>query len=83
MIYKVNFPDGQIKNYAANIISEKMVTPVDSDGFSLMMINAIINYQEDRSVAFPEADIYVVTRQEQNRARKKTIVCSLLVKWSD
>jgi hypothetical protein len=31
MISEVEFPDGQIKKYAANIIAENMLTQVDSD----------------------------------------------------
>jgi hypothetical protein len=32
MIYEVEFPDGQLKEYAANVIVENMLTQVDSDG---------------------------------------------------
>ena len=32
IIYDVEFPDGQVKEYAANIIAENMLTQVDSDG---------------------------------------------------
>eukprot|EP00957_Ditylum_brightwellii_P198570 15134225-Ditylum_brightwellii.AAC.1 len=31
MIYDVEFPDGQVRVYAANIIAENMLTQVDSD----------------------------------------------------
>ena len=34
IIYDVEFPDGQVKEYAANIISENMLRQVDSDGMS-------------------------------------------------
>ena len=46
MIYEVEFPDGQVKEYAANLIMENMLTQVDSDGFSLMMLKAIIDYKK-------------------------------------
>lgn len=61
MIYKVEFPDGQLKEYAANMIAEKMLTQVDSDGYSLTMLNAVIDYGKDEAVTVPKAAKYVVT----------------------
>ena len=61
-IYEVEFPDGQVKDYAANIIAENMLTQVDSDGFALTMMDGIIDYERDNAVAIPKSDAYVVTR---------------------
>ena len=83
MIYEVEFNDGQIKEYAANMIAENMLTQVDSDGFSLTMMKAIIDYRKDEAVAVPETDRYVFTRGGQKRPRKTTIGWCLLVKWAD
>jgi hypothetical protein len=44
MIHKVEFPDRQLKDYAANVIAENMLTQVDSDGHSLTMMEAIIDH---------------------------------------
>ena len=41
IIYDVEFPDGQVKEYAANIIAENMSTQVDSDGMSTTLMEAI------------------------------------------
>jgi hypothetical protein len=46
MSYEVEFPDGQIKEYAANIIAKNMLTQVDSDGYSTTMMEGIINHKE-------------------------------------
>jgi hypothetical protein len=51
MIYEVEFPDGQLKEYAANVIVENVLTQVDSDGYSLTMMEAITDYQKDDTVA--------------------------------
>ena len=32
IIYDVEFPDGQIKEYAANVIAQNMYSQVDSEG---------------------------------------------------
>ena len=54
--YEAKFPDGYVKEYSANIIAENMLTQVDSYGYSLTMINAIIDYERDDSVYFPKSD---------------------------
>ena len=43
-IYDVEFPDGQVKEYAANIIPENMLTQVDSDGMSTTLMEAIVDH---------------------------------------
>ena len=44
IIYYVEFPDGQVKEYAANIIAENMLTQVDSDGMSTSLMEAIVDH---------------------------------------
>ena len=66
MIYEVQFPDGQVKEYAANVIAENMLTQVDSDGFSLTMLDAIIDYRKDEAVAVPKSDSHVVTPRDRS-----------------
>ena len=33
LVYDVEFPDGAVKYYAANVISENLLSQVDSSGF--------------------------------------------------
>ena len=47
--YIEEFPDGQVKEYGANIIVENMLTQVDSDGYSLSLMESIIDHQRDPS----------------------------------
>ena len=47
-----------------------MSTQVDSEGYSLTMIKAIINYERDDSVAVPKSDGHVVTKHGQRCPRK-------------
>ena len=83
MICEVEFPDGQLKEHAANVIAENMLTQVDSDGFSLTMMEAITDYQKDEALAVNKADKYLTTTSGQKRMRKTTIGWSLLVQWAD
>ena len=45
---------------------------VDSEGYSLTMINAFIDYERDDSVGVPKSDSYVVTKRGQCCPRKLT-----------
>ena len=44
IMYDVEFPDGQVKEYAPNIIAENMLTQVDSDGMSTSLMEAILDH---------------------------------------
>ena len=59
MIYEVEFPE--LKEYAANVIDENMLTQVDSDGFSLTMLEGIIHYRKDESLAVSKTVEYLTT----------------------
>ena len=46
IIYEVDFEDRHVKEYSANTIAENMLTQVDSYGFTLTMIEGIIDYSK-------------------------------------
>eukprot|EP00957_Ditylum_brightwellii_P041770 3163115-Ditylum_brightwellii.AAC.1 len=50
-IYKVGFPDGEVKEYVANVIAENMLMQVDYEGFNTTMMEGIINYDKDENIA--------------------------------
>jgi hypothetical protein len=80
---EVEFPDGQLKEHAANVVAENMLTQVDSDGFSLTMMEAMIDHRKDETVAAPVADKCLMTPSGQKRLRKTAVGWSPLVKWAD
>ena len=81
--YNVEFPDGQVKEYGANIIAENMLTQVDSDGYSLFLMDSIIDHQRDPSQAISMEDKHITTKSGQKRVRKTTKGWKLLIKWKD
>ena len=83
ILYKVELADGRIKEYGANIIAENLLTQVDSDGFSLSLMEGIINYNHDDLVAIPKMDKYTTTARGQRRLQKTMAGSKLLVKWRD
>ena len=62
----MQFPDGQVKEYCANVIPENMLSQVDSDGFSLTLMDAIIDYQRTNT-AVDKKDGYVYTNSGQKQ----------------
>ena len=56
MIYEVEFPDGQVKEYSANIIAKNILWQVDSNGYSMQLMQAIVDYKHDDCMALQMAD---------------------------
>ena len=79
IVYEVEFPDGQVKEYAANIIAENMLSQVDSDGFSTQLMDGIFDFRRDNSEAVPREDMYVYNKNGTQKTRKTTIGWSLLI----
>ena len=47
IVYDVDFPDGEVKEYAANVIAENMLLQVDNEGFTLTMLDSILDLKQD------------------------------------
>ena len=65
VMYKVEFIDGHVKVYGANIIAENILSLVDSDGYSFMLMEGIVDYRKDESVAISIEDKYITTKNSQ------------------
>ena len=83
VFYDVEFPEGQIKEYADNIITENMLTQVGSDGMSTTLMEAIVDHQKDEAKALQHQDKYVQTKNGRHHIRKTTTGRELLIKWKD
>ena len=59
IIYDVEFPDGQVKEYAANIIAQ-----ADSDGMSTTLMEAIVDHQRDEEKALQHHNKELTTDQK-------------------
>jgi hypothetical protein len=82
VIYDVEFPDGQVKEYAANIIAENMLSQVNPEGYSTTLFDGIIDFQKDSS-AVPITERYLVTKRGTRRLRQTTVGWKLQVAWKD
>ena len=82
LVYDVEFPDGEVKEYSANVIAENLFSQVDNEGFALRVFDSILDYTKSEE-AVEKKDLYVVTKNGQRRMRKTTCGWKLLVKWKD
>jgi hypothetical protein len=83
IVYEVEFPDGQVKEYAANLIAENMLSQVDHEGYSTTLMAGIVDYQKDEATAVPKSEKWVVTKRGNRRLRRSTAGWKLLVQWKD
>ena len=83
MSYDVEFNDGSVREYSANLIAENIIAQCDEEGMSMIMIENIIDYSKDEALATSKDDAFVITRRGMKRRRKTTQGWKLLVKWKD
>ena len=83
IMYEVEFADGTVKKYGANIIAENMLQQVDSEGFSLALMEGIVDFRCDESVAIPIEEKYIIMKTGQKHLRKTMVGWDLLVHWKD
>ena len=81
-IYDVEFPNGEVKAYAANIIAENMLNQCDDDGFTLQTLDKLIDHRSNDD-ALNEENAYATLRNGQKRLRKTTTGWDILCKWTD
>jgi hypothetical protein len=82
IVYDVEFPDGQVKEYAANILAENMLSQVDNEGHSYLLMKEIIDWKKGPTAVSMD-DKYLITPTGQRRLRKTTQGWSFLVAWKD
>ena len=82
ILYDVEFPDGEIKEYGANAIAMNMYSQVDPDGHRTQLVEDIVDYKKDHT-AVSMADKYLITKSGQRRMRKSTVGWKLLVQFKN
>jgi Reverse transcriptase (RNA-dependent DNA polymerase) len=80
-IYEVEFGDGQVLEYSANVIAENLYSQVDEEGHRHVILDAITDHKSNAS-AVPKDDEFVTIRGKNHR-RKTTKGWKLCVQWKD
>ena len=60
-----------------------MLSHVDADGFTMTMMDGIVDHKIDTDVAVPKDDAKVVTHCGQKRLRITTCDWKIIVRWKD
>ena len=77
LVCDVEFPDVEVKEYADNVLSENTLSQVDNEGFTLTLLNSILNFKQyDQAVS--KDDQYATTKRGSRRLRKTTCGWKLL-----
>ena len=82
LMYEVEFPDGVVKEYAANVIAENILKQVDPNGRHSLVLDGIVGHRKDGH-AVEKKDAFVVTKRGQRKLRQTTIGWHFEVQWKD
>ena len=81
VLYDVEFPDGQVKEYSANLIAENLLNRADYE-FTSNLMEAIVDHKRDAKMAIPLKSKNVVTGRGK-KPRKTLIGYDLKVLWKN
>ena len=71
-----------MKKYAANLISENVLSQVDPNGYYTNTMEAILDHKRD-GIAVRMADKFFKTKQGKPTQRHTTVGWSFLIKWKN
>ena len=69
MVYDVEFPDGSIREYRANVIAENMYSKADYKVFLHSILYGILDFAKYTN-AVQKGDQHIITKSGQRRMRK-------------
>ena len=79
--YRVEFDDGEVLDYAANVIAENLYSQVDSEGRRYLLMDSIIDHKSDKN-AVAKDDEFVVVNGKRHK-KKTTEGWSFNIQWKD
>ena len=82
ILYDVEFPDGAVKPYSANIIAENILGQVDEQGYHTQLLAGITAHSKDET-AVAAKDKYFTTKMGRRTLRQTTIGWKFEVLWKD
>ena len=82
ILYDMQFPDGSISPYSANLIAENIIMQADGDGLHHQILEGILNHSKDKQ-AIEKKDKYFVSKRGRRSMRKTTVGWKFNTKWRD
>ena len=81
-VYEVELEDGSVERYNANIIAEHIYAQVDDDGYTMMLVDEIIDHRSNEQ-ALTKADGFVRGPNGSLKPKQTTKGWELCVRWKD
>jgi len=53
-LYQVQFPNGRVEEYSANIIAQNIYSELDTEGFRYILLDSIVDYEKGEDALPPE-----------------------------
>jgi hypothetical protein len=82
LTYDVRFPDGDVKEYSANVIAENLLDQIDNEGFSTTMVDYVVDHRT-MDAAITRDEMYTISHNGTRCIQQTTCGCQLLVQWKD
>ena len=82
LIYDIEFPNGDVRKYAANIIAVNLLAQVDPEGYHTNVLEEILDHKRN-GTAVPMSGKYFKTKQGIQTQRKTTMGWALQIKWKN
>ena len=80
-MYEVEFPDGNVAAYTANIIAENLYSQVDEEGKQYLMLDCIVDHKSDGTATTKDGQWHTVNgRRCLKRTTKGWKLC---IQWID
>ena len=80
-MYEVEFPDGQIAEYSANVIAQNMYAMCDTEGNQYLLLPGIVDHRKEETTLNHE-DMYI-KHGSNKQLRRTTKGWKLCVEWKD
>lgn len=81
-IYDVEFDDGNIKQYATNVIAKNILTQVDIENCNYLMLDEILDHRQ-MDTALTKENRFVVSKNDVKKWKKSTQGWELQILWKD
>ena len=82
LVYDVEFPDGIVKQYAANVIAENVLGQVDQSGYHTQSLAGIAQHKR-LADAVSKSNGFITTKRGARKLRQTTTGWRFLCEWKD
>jgi hypothetical protein len=78
----VQFSEGQVEEYSANVIAQNLYSQLDSEGHRYVLLDEIVDFMKDED-AVPSEDLFVICSNGNIHERRTTKGWHLCILWKD